>query len=232
MNEVVQYQSEENYVLITINNGKVNAISHEVIDGLNAAFDKAESAQKIIILTGQQGIFSAGFDLKTIAKSAESAKELIIKGFKISLRMLSFPKPIIIACNGHAIAKGGFILLYADYRIGVQGDYKIGLNEVQIGMTMPYTGIEIAKARLSSLFLERSINNAELFTPADAVHAGFLDKIVAEEALIPTAIHAATLFTKLNAKAHAETKIRLRATYLENIKKAIDIDEKGSFSVG
>ena len=231
MNEVVEYKSEENHAVITINNGKVNAISHEVIDGLNAAFNKAEEDQKIVILTGQKGIFSAGYDLKTMQKSAEAAKELAIKGFRISLRMLSFPTPIIIACTGHAVAKGAFMLLYGDYRIGVEGSFKIGLNEVMIGMTMPYTGIELARARLIPAYFERSINNAELYSPKEAVIAGFFDVIVPEEELLSTAIKTVTLFEKLNPKAHAETKLRLRKPYLEKIKKAIEFDLKSELTI-
>ena len=149
MNEFVNYKSEENYALITINNGKANAISHGVIAGLNASLDKAATENKVVILTGRNGIFSGGFDLKVITKSPEAAKELVTKGSQLSLRMLSFSQPIIIACSGHAIAKGAFLLLSADYRIGVEGDFKIGLNEVMIGMTMHNAGIAIAKARLS-----------------------------------------------------------------------------------
>lgn len=231
MNEVVQYQSEEKYALITLQNGKVNAISHEVIDGLNAALNKAEQSRKVVILTGQPGIFSAGFDLKTMTKSADSAKELVTKGSELSLRMLSFPMPIIIACSGHAIAKGAFMLLYADYRIGVEGDFKIGLNEVMIGMTMHHAGIETARARLAPVFFERSVNNSEIYAPKDAVSAGFLDAIVSEEELLPTAIQTAMLFTKLNENAHAATKLRLRTPYLDKIRSAIDLDLKSEIAI-
>lgn len=231
MSEVVQYQSEEKYALITLKNGKVNAISHEVIDGLNAALNKAEQTDKIVILTGRPGIFSAGFDLKTMTKSTDAAKELVTKGSELSLRMLSFPMPIIIACSGHAIAKGAFMLLYADYRIGVAGDFKIGLNEVMIGMTMIYTGIEVARARLAPVFFERSINNSEIYTSKDAVSAGFLDAVVSEKELLPTAIQTAMLFAKLDRKAHAATKLRLRKPYLDKIKNAIDLDLKSEIAI-
>jgi enoyl-CoA hydratase len=147
MNEFVTYKSEENYAIITINNGKANAISHEVLAGLNAGLDAAEAENKVVILTGKTGIFSAGFDLKVMIKSPESAKELVTKGSKLSLRMLSFSQPIIVACSGHAIAKGAFLLLSSDYRIGIEGDFKIGLNEVMIGMTMHNAGIAIAKEK-------------------------------------------------------------------------------------
>lgn len=231
MNESVTYQSEENYAIITINNGKANAISHEVVAGLNSCLDKAEQEDKIVILTGSQGIFSGGFDLKVMTKSPEAALELVTKGSKLSLRMLSFPKPIIIACNGHAIAKGAFLLLSADYRIGVEGDFKIGLNEVMIGMTMHNAGIAIAKSRLSEVYLNRSVNNAEIFSSKDAVNAGFLDRIVPEGQLMQTAIKVAEMFSKLNKKAHAATKLKVRKPHLEALANAIELDSKGSISL-
>lgn len=231
MNEVVHYKSEENYAIITIANGKANAISHEVIEGLNASLDKAEQENKIVILTGQQGIFSAGFDLKVMTKSPESAKELVTKGSRLSLRMLSFPKPIIVACSGHAIAKGGFLLLSADYRIGVEGDFKIGLNEVMIGMTMHHAGIAIAKARLAPIYLDRSVNNSEIYNPKDAIKAGFLDVIVPEDHLLPTAVKVAKMFSQLNEKAHAATKVKVRKPHLVAIEKAIDLDLQEEISI-
>jgi enoyl-CoA hydratase len=231
MNEFVTYQSEGNYAIITINNGKANAISHEVITGLNAGLDKAEQEDKIVILTGTAGIFSGGFDLKVMTESPESAKELVTKGSKLSLRMLSFPKPIIIACNGHAIAKGAFLLLSADYRIGVEGDFKIGLNEVMIGMTMHNAGVAIAKSRLSEVYLNRSVNNAEIFSSKDAITAGFLDTIVPEDDLLPAAIKVAEMFSKLNKKAHAATKLKVRKPHLEALAIAIDLDLAGEISL-
>lgn len=231
MNEFINYQSEENYAIITIKNGKANAISHEVIEGLNASLDNAEQADKVVILTGQTGIFSAGFDLKVMTKSADSAKELVTKGSTLSLRMLSFSKPIIVACSGHAIAKGAFLLLSSDYRIGVEGDFKIGLNEVQIGMTMHNAGIAIAKARLSEVYLNRSVNNGEIYNPKQAINAGFLDVIVPEDHLLPTAIKVAEMFAKLNKKAHAETKLKVRKLHLQDLENAIQLDLKAVISL-
>ena len=231
MNEFVTYQSEDHFVVITIKNGKANAISHEVIHGLNRSLDKAQQENKVVILTGQNGIFSAGFDLKVMTKSSESAKELVIKGSKLSLRMLSFPQPIIVLCSGHAIAKGAFLLLSSDYRIGVAGDFKIGLNEVMIGMTMHHAGIAIAKARLSEVYLNRSVNNAEIYNPKEAVKAGFLDMIVPEKELLSTAIKVAEMFSKLNKKAHFETKLKVRKTHLKDLEKAIELDNTMDISI-
>ncbi|PWG04156.1 crotonase/enoyl-CoA hydratase family protein [Polaribacter aquimarinus] len=231
MNEFVTYQSEENYVIVAIKNGKANAISHNVIDGVNDCLDKAEQENKVVILTGQVGIFSAGFDLKVMTKSPEAAKELVTRGSQLSHKMLSFSQPIVIACSGHAIAKGAFLLLSSDYRIGTEGDFKIGLNEVQIGMTMHNAGIVIAKARLSEVYLNRSVNNAEIYNPKQAINAGFLDVIVPEIHLLPTAIKAAEMFSKLNKKAHAETKLKVRKQHLQDLEEAIQLDLESDISI-
>ncbi len=232
MEPIVKYQSTENYVIITLNNGKVNAISSLVIDGLNDCLDKASKENKVVIITGKSGFFSAGYDLKEMTSSSESAKELVTKGSQLSLKMLSFSQPIIIACSGHAIAKGAFLLLSADYRIGVEGSFKIGLNEVQIGMTMHNAGIAIANARLSNVYLNRSVNNAEMYAPKNAITAGFLDLVVPESDLLSKAFEVATMFSNLNKKAHLQTKLKVRALHLESIKKAIALDLKVDFSIG
>ena len=224
MNELVQYTSKDNYAIITLSSGKVNAISHEVIDSLNSLLDKAKEEKKVIILTGQPGMFSAGYDLKSMTASPESALELVTKGSKLSHRMLSFPFPIIVACTGHAIANGAFLLLSSDYRLGTEGDFKIGLNEVMIGMTMHNAGIEIAKSRLAPVYFERSVNNSEIYSPKEAITAGFLDKIVPEHHLLPTAIKIAEMFSLLNPKAHAATKLKVRRNYLASLEKAIQQD--------
>ena len=231
MSDTVNYTASETHAVITIDNGKVNAISHEVIDGLNLALDQAENEQKVLVLTGKEGIFSAGYDLKTMTASADSAKALVTKGSQLVYRMLAFPLPIIAACNGHAIAKGAFLLLGCDYRIGVEGDFKIGLNEVQIGMTMHHAGISIARARLAPVYLDRSVINAELYKPTDARSAGFLDLVVPAEQLEVTATKIAGMFAQLKMRAHAETKQKVRKAILEDLNKAIALDLEAEISI-
>lgn len=231
MSTLVNYKSEGNYAIITIANGKANAISHEVINELNSALDKAQEEKKVIILTGQQGILSAGYDLKVMKEGPNAAKDLVTAGSKLALKMLSFPLPIIAACSGHAVAKGAFLLLCCDYRIGVEGDYKIGLNEVMIGMTMHNAGIVIAKARLSSVYLERSVNNSEIYNPKDAVTAGFLDKTVPEMHLMTTAVKIAIMFGQLHKQSHAETKLKVRKAYLKELEEAIELDSNSTIAI-
>lgn len=226
--ELVTIQIEDGIANITLQNGKVNAISHQVIEQLNAALDQAEEAKSVVILAGQVGILSGGYDLKTMQKSMEDAMALVTEGSKLTRRMLAFPTPIITACGGHAVAKGAFLLLCSDYRIGVNGDFKIGLNEVAIGMVMHHAGIEMARGRMPINYFNRSVINAEMFGPEQAVNAGFLDLVVEPEHLLETAKKVATQFKTLSIRAHHGTKLKLRKELLEAMDIAIELDAKGS----
>ena len=228
MNNLVTYQIKEHVATITMKNGKVNAISHQVLDELNQAFNQAERAQAVVVLTGQAGMFSGGYDLKVMRDSDSAAMALVEKGSTLARRMLSFRYPVLAACNGHAVAKGAFLLLAADYRIGVDGAFKIGLNEVAIGMTMHFGGVELARGRLAPVFFNRSVILAEMVSPQEAVTAGFLDKVVSEADFAPAVHTIAQAMTKLDMKAHHQTKLKARAGLLHVLDECIEKDRHSS----
>ena len=226
MSDLISYQLEDSIATLTLNNGKVNAISPDVIVAFNAALDQAVQDRAVVIITGQPGILSGGYDLKVMTSSPQNAVALVTAGSTLARRMLAHPYPIIVACPGHAIAKGAFILLSADYRIGVEGPFNIGLNEVQIGMTMHHAGIELARDRLRRSAFHRSVINGEIFNPEGAVDAGFLDKVVPAEQLMATAVAAAQQLKKINMTAHKNTKLKVRKAFLETLDKAIELDQQ------
>ncbi|WP_122580400.1 crotonase/enoyl-CoA hydratase family protein [Pseudomonas viridiflava] len=226
MSDLVSYQLDDGIATLTLNNGKVNAISPDVIAAFNAALDQSEKDRAVVIVTGQPGILSGGYDLKVMTSSPEAASSLVTQGSTLARRMLSHPFPIIVACPGHAIAKGAFLLLSADYRIGVEGPFNIGLNEVQIGMTMHHAGIELARDRLRKSAFNRSVINAEIFNPEGAMQAGFLDQVVSVEALSEKARTVATQLKKINMNAHGKTKLKTRKAFLDALDAAIELDKK------
>jgi len=226
--ELVTIDIVEKVATITLCNGKVNAISHQVIDELNRALDQAEEAKSVVILTGQSGILSGGYDLKTMQSSMEDAIALVTEGSKLTRRMLSFPYPIIGACPGHAVAKGAFLLLCCDYRLGVAGSFKLGLNEVAIGITMHFAGIEMARGRMPTNYFNRSVINAEMYDPDTAVLAGILDKVVSADQLVHEARLVAEQMKTLNMRAHHGTKLKARKEMLETLDLAIETDSKGT----
>ncbi|MGJ7552267.1 crotonase/enoyl-CoA hydratase family protein [Pseudomonas alloputida] len=225
MSELITYHAEDGIATLTLNNGKVNAISPDVIAAFNAALDRATQERAVVIITGQPGILSGGYDLKVMTSGPKEAVALVTAGSTLARRLLSHPFPVIVACPGHAVAKGAFLLLSADYRIGVEGPYKIGLNEVQIGMTMHHAGIELARDRLRRSAFHRSVINAEMFEPRDALDAGFLDKVVPAEQLLEVAQGVARELKKLNMLAHKNTKLKVRKELLDTLDEAILLDQ-------
>lgn len=225
MSELITYHAEDGIATLTLNNGKVNAISPDVITAFNAALDRATQERAVVIITGQPGILSGGYDLKVMTSGPKEAVALVTAGSTLARRLLSHPFPVIVACPGHAVAKGAFLLLSADYRIGVEGPYKIGLNEVQIGMTMHHAGIELARDRLRRSAFHRSVINAEMFEPKDALDAGFLDKVVPAEQLLDIAMGVAGELKKLNMLAHKNTKLKVRKGLLDALDEAILLDQ-------
>jgi enoyl-CoA hydratase len=226
MSELIAYHLEDGIATLTLNNGKVNAISPDVIAVFNAALDQAVTDRAIVIITGQPGILSGGYDLKVMTAGPKEAVSLVTAGSTLARRLLSHPFPVIVACPGHAVAKGAFLLLSADYRIGVDGPFSIGLNEVQIGMTMHHAGIELARDRLRRSAFHRSVINGEMFDPKSAVDAGFLDKVVAAEELPSAALAAARQLKKINMTAHKNTKLKVRKALLEALDNAIIQDQE------
>jgi len=226
MSELISYHLEDGVATLTLSNGKVNAISPDMIVAFNEALDRATQDKAIVIITGQPGILSGGYDLKVMTSGPQNAIELVAQGSTLARRMLAHPYPIIVACPGHAVAKGAFILLSADYRIGVDGPFNIGLNEVQIGMTMHHVGIELARDRLGKAAFQRSVINGEMFDPQGAREAGFLDRVVSVGELLPTAMAVAAQFKKINMNAHRKTKLKVRKALLETLDEAIELDKQ------
>lgn len=226
MSELVVYSLDEGVATLTLNNGKVNAFSHDLINDFNRALDQAEQDAAVVIVTGQPGILSGGYDLKVMMSGPQNAIDLVAAGSTLARRMLAHPYPIIVACPGHAVAKGAFVLLSADYRIGVEGPFSIGLNEVQIGMTMHHVGIELARDRLSKAAFQRSVIGAEMFSPQAALAAGFLDQVVAVDQLLATALEVARRLKKINMTAHKNTKLKVRKALLDTLDAAIEQDKK------
>ena len=230
MSDLISYQLDDGIATLTLSNGKVNAISPAVVAAFNSALDQAEKDRAVVIITGQPGILSGGYDLKVMTSSAEAAISLVKEGSTLARRLLAHPFPIVIACPGHAVAKGAFLLLSVDYRIGVEGPFSIGLNEVQIGMTMHHVGIELARDRLRKSAFHRSVINGEMFDPKSAVDAGFLDKLVSVEELPQAARDVALQLKKINMSAHKHTKWKVRKALLETLDAAIEADQHHGLS--
>jgi enoyl-CoA hydratase len=209
--------------VITLDDGKVNAISLETITALHDGLDRAGREAGAVLLVGRPGRLSGGFDLATMRGGPEQVKELVSAGARLFLRLYAYPRPVVVACTGHALAAGAILLLAADRRHAALGDFKIGLNEVAIGLTLPVFAVELARERLSKRHFTAAVTQAAIFDPDGAVDAGYIDRTEAPEALAEAAFADAKRLAALsNAFGHTKTNERWRA--VKYIEETLDED--------
>lgn len=221
-NELVRYELRDSVAVVHFDDGKANALSPDAIASLGNALDRAEKDEaKALALFGRPDRFSAGFDLSVMGQGGNAMIDLVRSGAELGLRLFQFPCPVVAGCTGHALAMGALLLLCSDERIGADGDFKIGLNEVAIGLTLPVFGIELAKARLSRRHLTRAVAEAEIYTPTASVDAGWLDRVVPPERLDDAVLAEATRLTGLDMNAHQLTKRSLRADTVTAIRASL-----------
>ena len=221
----VRYESDGQVSTLTLDDGKANALSPAMLGDLNAALDRAEADRTVVLITGRAGMLSAGFDLGVFKQGGEAPLEMLKAGARLSERLLSFPAPTMIACSGHAIAMGAFMLLCADVRIGIAGGpFKIAVNEVAIGMTLPRFAVEVCRQRLSPVAFNFAPLTAEAHSPEQAREAGFLDYLVHASDLMTAARERATALAKLVRESHTASKRRLREQTLAVLRRAIELD--------
>jgi enoyl-CoA hydratase len=179
---------------ITVDDGRANALNFESVEALSQAIDKHSTTSRALVLEGRPGIFCAGLDLAVVRSGDEVLLRQLLDLCEGLYRiMLSSPVPIVAACTGHALAGGALMLLCCDYRVGLRGDFRIGFNEVAIGMPLPRFGSDVARARLNRERFIRATVLAETTGPEEAVTVGFLDEVHEADVAEAAARKAATL---------------------------------------
>ncbi|MBU9763586.1 crotonase/enoyl-CoA hydratase family protein [Mycobacterium sp. TNTM28] len=228
MSPLVSYELNDAVATITMNDGKVNALSPAMQDELNGALDQATQGAsggevKAVVLAGSPKVFSGGFDLSVFAAGDPAATlAMLAGGFELSVRCLSFPVPVVMAATGHAIAMGSFLLLSGDHRVGA-ATARCQANEVKIGMTLPIAAIEIMRMRLTPATFQRAIAMAATFSGDAAVAGGWLDEAVEADTVLSRAQEvAAEAAGTLHAGAHVASKLKARADALTAIRAGID----------
>jgi enoyl-CoA hydratase len=232
--EVVSYDVRDRIALVTITNGKANALSHDVINGIGDALTRAEEAGDdvgALVITATPGMFSGGFDLAVMRSTPEAAMSLVSDGGELITRLYGSEVPVIAACTGHAIAAGSLLLLGADARLGARGEFRIGLIETQIGMVLPRWAIELSEERLSRRHFQAATVGARIYDPDGAAAAGFLDDVVPPEALADAALAEAKRWAELPRAAYRGQVGMARGERLGRLADAIAADRGGRFAV-
>ena len=213
---------ENDISIITLDDGKANVFSPKMIQDVNDCLDQVPTQNGALIITGRDGMFSAGFDLKIISAGEMSAiTEMTTNGFKLLSRIFSFPRPVLGACSGHGIALGTFLLCCCDYRIGVKGEFMIGANEMRTNMVIPTPILELIKFRVSNGHKYRAILGAEMYLIEDGIEAGLIDEVVEPENLMEASMHKIKDLASMGHPSYTLTKELLIQELHQKINNAI-----------
>lgn len=223
-NAPLTYTLEDKVAVVRMDDGKANALSYAMIDGILEAIERAEKEAGAMILTGRPDRFCAGFDLKVMMSSPADAKALLTRGVDLFMKLYGSKVPLVAASTGHALAGGALVLLCADLRVGAEGAYRIGLNEVQIGLPVPVLAMELARDRLEETELTKATLLATIYDPPGARRAGYLDETVAPDALMTRAKEVATQLSSLARTPFEATKSRLRKKTIDHIYASLEAD--------
>lgn len=224
MSEPLTYSLEDSVAIVRMDDGKANALSVAMIDALLSALDRAQREAKAVVLAGRDERFCAGFDLRVMMSGPEQATALLKRGSELLMRLYEAPLPLVIACTGHALAGGALVVLTGDVRIGAAGAFKLGLNEVAIGLPVPVLAMELARDRLVKTELHRATLLATIYAPDDAVRAGYLDEVVAPDQVMARAKAEAARLGALPNGAYRATKARLRGATIAHVRDSLERD--------
>jgi len=221
---------EDGVAVVRLDDGKVNVISHRVIELIHSALDQSLAQATAVAIIGREGKLSAGFDLTEMTAGIERAQALVGSGGRLLMRIYGHPQPVVLGVTGHALAAGALLTLACDTRIGGDGPAKIGLNETAIGMGLPHYAVELAQARLSPAHLLRAAVQAEIYDAPGATLAGYLDLVVPAADVEATVIEEARLLGQLPGGAYRRTKLALHQAMIDRVLAGIE-DDLGKMTV-
>jgi enoyl-CoA hydratase len=224
MSELVKYRIEGKTAVVEMDDGKANAMSDAMIAAIGEALTRAEAEAGAMVLAGRPERFSAGFDLRVMMSGPDNAKALLTRGSDLLMRLYGASIPLVIACTGHALAGGALMVLTGDVRIAAAGAFKIGLNEVAIGMPVPVLAMELARDRLSKRALTRATLLAHVHTPDEALAAGYVDEVVPADQVLPRALAEGARLASLGRMPFRATKERLRGATIAHIRASLESD--------
>lgn len=218
MSDAISCEVHNGVAVLTIDDGKANALGSPQFAALAAGLDHAQAHAEAVVLAGRPGILSGGFDLKVLRAGDDAAvQHMISDGVRFMMRLYGHPQPVVAAATGHAVALGAFVLLAADHRVGANGEFNVGLNEVAIGLDIPPFGLMLGQRRLASQHQTSAMINARIYTPEQAVQVGYLDEAVPQQEVIAVALQRAAELAKLDSRAFAATKQNLRRADIDKI---------------
>lgn len=218
---MIERQMDGDIAILRLARGKGNALNIELLEAIDRAMEEVErEAVKAIVVTGQGSSFSAGVDLNRLAEEGTAYVERFLPALsKTFYRLQTFPKPLVAAVNGHALAGGCLIAVACDYRLMVAGDGRIGLTELTVGVPFPTIALEIARHAMGPAVMAEAVLTAKRYTPAEALSSRMVHELVAPEELMPRSLAVAQQFAAVPAETFRLTKKQILLPFVERVER-------------
>jgi enoyl-CoA hydratase len=224
MNSLVRYALNNDIATLRMDDGKANVMNAPMLAALNEALDRAEQEAKVVVLYGREGCFSGGFDLGVFKQGGPGEMAMLEAGFRLSMRLVSYPLPVIAACTGNAVAFGALLLLSCDFRIGVDAGARFHISEIRLGMVLPRLMLEVAGRKLAPSQFHAATTLGIPYAPAAAWAAGFVDELVPGYAMQETVQRRCADLLTLDTKSFATNKQRINASVIQSMAMAMEAD--------
>lgn len=214
---------EDDVAVLSLDDGKVNALLVPQFEGLEAALEKAQQdGARAVVLTGRPGYFSAGLDLKALGRMSLEEKQALVSAMGSAVhRLFLFPLPVVAAVTGHALGGGAMFALGSDVRVFADGAFRFGLNEVAAGLFVPSFAIELARAAVSPSRLTELVVHGRVVSPLEALSMHLAESVHAPEAVLAAALLRARDLAKLAGSGYALTKRLTREPAAELARRSL-----------
>jgi enoyl-CoA hydratase len=222
----------EGVLTLRLAHGKASALDVELLDALLHELDGVAEDVRALILTGSGSIFSAGVDLFRLTREgADYVRHFLPLLSRFLHTLFTFPRPVVAAVNGHAIAGGCVIVLASDARLMAEGAGKIGVPELLVGVPFPTAALEIVRFAVPREKVQSLIYTGRTLSAQEALGAGLVDEVVVPGALMTRAQELAQQLALIPPPVYSLTKLSLRAEALEQIEKAGEMQDRAALEV-
>jgi enoyl-CoA hydratase len=229
---MIERSQQEGILTLRLAHGKASALDVELLDALLRELDGVSEDVRALILTGTGSIFSAGVDLFRLTQGGADYVRRFLPLLSRFLRTLfAFPRPVVAAANGHAIAGGCVIVLAADARLMAEGAGRIGVPELLVGVPFPAAALEVVRFAVPRDKLQSLIYTGRTLPPQEALAAGLVDEVVAADDLLARAQETARQLALIPPQVYRLTKQSLRAEALERIDRASEAQDQAALEV-
>lgn len=230
-NSPVSLRREGPVSIITIDDGKANVFGLPMTQALSAALDEIDTKEGAVVIEGRDGMYSGGFDLNIVrGDDPDAGRKMTLGGVRVALKAFDFPRPIVAAVTGHAVAMGAIFNMGLDWRIGAMGNFKHGLIEIRAGLVLPIFALELPRFRLNPRMYQEAAFQSRVYSPEEAVEAGFLDEVAEPDKVRERAYRKAEELATLPNPAYGVSKKRDRAPTKKYIEETLisDLDAIGA----